>query len=97
MAFIVKLFYYCFLFATAALSVYYIFSGLTGMSTHNNPFYLKQWLGLVSIYGLMQVYKAFIAGEQNHRYVEGLYQLAFCWLAWAALLLIYALISKLIN
>lgn len=67
------------------------------MNGHNNPFYIRQWLAIVSVYGFLQLYRAFTAGERNHRYVEGLYELALCWLAWAALLVIYAILSKLIR
>lgn len=97
MLIIVKLFYYCFLAATTLLCGYYVMNGVTGFSAHNNPIYIKQWLALVSIYGGCQVYKAYVAGEQQNRFVEGLVQLAYCWLAWAVLLVIYAFITKLIK
>jgi hypothetical protein len=97
MLMIVKLFYYCFLAATALLCGYYVINGVTGITAHNNPMYIKQWLGLVSVYGVWQVYKAYIAGEHQNRFVEGLYQLALCWLTWAILLLLYAVVTKLIK
>ncbi len=97
MLIIVKLFYYCFLAATALLSGYYVINGVTGLSAQNNPMYIKQWLAVVSFYGLWRVYRAYVAGEQQNRFVEGLLQLAHCWLAWAVLLLLYAVFTKLIK
>lgn len=94
MTFIVKMLFYGFWLVSGLLCIYYIFTGLTDIAFKNNPFYIKQGLALISLYGVYKLYKAYQLGEQQHRFAEGMFQISIVWISWALLLIVYLGLRK---
>ena len=94
MTFIVKC---CFVWFLAGkwLVVYILYIHLSNRnSIQNNPFYIKQGLALISLYGVYKLYKAYQLGEQQHRFAEGMFQISIVWISWALLLIVYLGLRK---
>ena len=89
MAFILKLIYYCFLAGTAALSFFYIWTALFSKPGTNNPFYLKQWFGIVSLFVLAILYKAYLAGEVEARFGLGIKIIKISWALWGLIVILF--------
>jgi hypothetical protein len=94
MAFIVKMLFYGFWLVSGLLCLYYLFTGLTETALKNNPFYIKQGLALISLYGIFKLHKAYQLGEQQHRFAEGMFQISMIWIFWAMLLIVYVGLKK---
>lgn len=89
MAFLIKLLYYGFWIITGVLCLFYLYTGLTQWSDKNNPLFIKQWLAVISIFGIYKLHKAYISAENHHQFAAGMYHVAMIWLCWAALLIVY--------
>ncbi|MBK7360275.1 MAG: hypothetical protein IPI45_00650 [Saprospiraceae bacterium] len=94
MAFILKLIYYCLLAGTAALSFFYIWTALFSKPGTNNPFYLKQWFGIVSLFVLAILYKAYLAGEVEARFGLGIKIIMISWALWGLIVILFYGIAK---
>lgn len=97
MGFVLKLVYYCLLAGTFILSLFYIWEALFSKSGTDNPFYLKQWLGFVSLIILWILYKAYLAGEVESRFGLGIKIIMLSWTLWGLLVILFYGIAKYIG
>lgn len=89
-----QLLYYCLLAGTAAMSCFYIFSAFVKRASGQNPYYLKQWFGLASVFVLAVLYKAYESGEIHQQYITGLFLITVSWLFWGIVLMGFLILAK---
>lgn len=94
MNFTLRLLYYCLLFGTTLLACFYIYTALIKRAIGQNPYYMKQWFGLASVFVLVFLYKAYQLGELQERYTVGLGVIVSSWLLWGILLLGFLILAK---
>jgi hypothetical protein len=92
MSFIIKLLYYFLLFMTSVLSVFYLYTAIFKRHVGENPYFLKEFMGVSSLAVLWFLYKAYQMGELNEKYYQGLGFILSSWLCWVVVIGIALLI-----
>lgn len=94
MDFIQKLIYYCLLFGTAVLSMFYIYEAFFKRNVGVNVPYMKECFGVASIFVLAVLYKAYQTGELQEKFTVGIGIIVLSWLFWALVLFGYIILAK---
>ncbi len=94
MSFLQKLFYYCLLCGTAYLAFHYVYVGIFKNNSGENPYYMKQWYALASLFVLGILYKAYQTGEVQEKYLSGIWIVVSSWLMWLLVTLGFLILAK---
>ncbi|MBK8517212.1 MAG: hypothetical protein IPL55_13300 [Saprospiraceae bacterium] len=94
MDFFIKLSYYCGLFGTGVLSIFYIYTALFKRTISENPYYIKECFGLSSIFVLMILFRAYQVGEIQGKFINGIWLILSSWLVWGVVVLGYVILAK---
>jgi membrane protein CcdC involved in cytochrome C biogenesis len=93
MKFLQQLIFFCLWFVTGVLSLSYIYTSIFKIS-NNNPVYMKQVFGLVSLIVLYVLYKAYQVGVVQNDFLGGIKWVIFSWLPYFIVLIGYLILAK---
>ena len=93
MNFTQQLIFFCLWFGTGVLSLSYIYTAIF-KSSSNNPVFMKQVFGLVSIFVLYILYKAYQSGVLKNDFLVGIKIVLLSWLPYFIVLIGYLILAK---
>ena len=94
MKFAQQLLFYCIWPGTGILAINYIYTAVF-KSSSNNPVFMKQVFGLVSVIVLFGLYKAYEAGEMRGDLMVGIKWVLLSWVPYVMVLIGYLILAKL--
>jgi len=93
MKFLQQLIFYSLWFGTGVLSLSYIYASIFKIG-NNNPVYMKQVFGLVSLIVLYVLYKAYQVGIVQNDFFGGIKMVIFSWVPYVIVLIGYLILAK---
>jgi hypothetical protein len=93
MKFLQQLIFFCLWFGTGVLSLSYIYTSIFKIGS-NNPVYMKQVFGLVSLIVLFILYKAYQVGVVQNDFLSGIKLVIFSWVPYVIVLIGYLILAK---
>ena len=93
MKFIQQVLFYCLWLGTGFLSLNYIYTAIF-RSGGNNPVFMKQAFGIVSLIVLVGLYKAYQVGELRGDLLGGIKWVMLSWVPYMIVLFGYLILAK---
>ena len=93
MKFVQQLLFFCMWLGTGLMALSYIYTAIFKNGS-NNPVFMKQVFGLVSIIVLVGLYKAYLVGELRGDLLGGIKWVLLSWVPYLVVLIGYLILAK---